>query len=67
MQQLGSAVLDVLLGEYIQGLDQRQLELDQAGVIYAKLDSVSIYPPESDKRIYDFGADTIEAADKAAK
>ena len=28
MQHLGSAVLDVLLGEYIQGLDQRQLELD---------------------------------------
>ena len=25
---LGSAVLDVLLGEYIEGLDQRQLELD---------------------------------------
>ena len=28
MQHLGSAVLDVLLGEYIQNLDQRQLELD---------------------------------------
>ena len=28
MQQLGSAVLDVLLGEYIENLDQRQLELD---------------------------------------
>ena len=28
MQHLGSAVLDVLLGEYIENLDQRQLELD---------------------------------------
>jgi len=28
MQHLGSAVLDVLLGDYIIGLDQRQLELD---------------------------------------
>lgn len=28
MQHLGSAILDVLLGEYIQNLDQRQLELD---------------------------------------
>ena len=25
---LANAVLDVLLGEYIEGLDQRQLELD---------------------------------------
>lgn len=28
MQHLGSAVLDVLLGEYIENLNQRQLELD---------------------------------------
>ena len=46
---------------------KRQLELDQAGVIYAKLDSVSIYPPESDKRIYDFGADTTQADERPNK
>lgn len=28
MQHLGSAVVDILLGEYVQNLDQRQLELD---------------------------------------
>ena len=28
MQALGSSIVDLLLGEYIEGVDQRQLELD---------------------------------------
>ena len=42
----------------------RQLELEQARVIYDRLDGVHMYPPASDKSVYDFGAIT---AQKAAK
>ena len=45
----------------------RQQELEQAEVVYGRLDGVHIYPPSSDKSIYDFGTNSVHAAQEAAK
>lgn len=40
----------------------RQIELDQAKVIYGRIKGVNIYPPQSDKHVYDFGNEILETA-----